>query len=342
MFKKKLMESSREKRLFIIANHTHYLNVKNYIESHPLASNYVIIALNPYKGVEALYKKVKQDNDLELIKIIISRHDQNIVFEKYGVVTKIIAIKSLRLKFKEFDKIFLTKYRSWVQHYIVKQFKTKQTILLSDGIGIFPAATMRKKNKELHVTGGKFFIEKVLKLKPIKKLHFYSQVKMDIAENDTIEIFDFKSAQSTAVDKTKIYFIGSPLVEEGLLFPERNRFYLQQIKKYFPGCDFTYFAHRREKDEQLENYKLFGEVVRDSIIFEERMSEQQELPMAVISYFSSVLINLPQVYPNVLFYYVPLKLEDIPEKSKFRKRYSYIMEDFKQLDFSNFNKLLIE
>lgn len=326
-----------ESRLFVFTNKTHFLNVKTYIETHPEAKNYVVLNIRSFKGYENFVEEVKNDADMILLQTFLVDYKKGFPWNYLDSLQKILQIKMLKKKHSYFDKVFFTTYFSWIEHCIVQQFQKKQTILISDGTAIFHVINHRKENPGRPAIENSFFTEKILGLKPIKHLHFYSQIPVEVPETDTYEVFNFKSASGKEVNPKKIYFVGSPLVEHGYLYPEKNLQYLKQVRDQFPESYITYFAHRRENEKNLEEYKDFAEVRRDTIPFEDRMSKEEELPGTVLSYISSVLINLPQVFPEVEFYFLPLRKEDIPDQS-FIRRYDELEKNFLKIKSPNFTQ----
>jgi len=294
---------SPSKRLFIIANTTHYLNVNTYIESHEAGENYIVLTIRRFEGYKDFIKRVEANKNLKLFKIIFVEQKRKKPFHYIDIFKIIGETKWMRLKQNAFDEVFFTNYNSWVQHYILKQFNPEKVILISDGTGIFSITELRKKDISIPFDGNKVFVEKVLGLSSIKNLHIYSQVDIEVANHDTIEVFQFKSSNNTSVDSKKIFFVGSPLVELGYIESETHISNLKNIKDQFQNCTFYYFSHRREQEKNLEKYRFFGEIKRDTIPFEERMEKEKKSPGVVISYMSSILINLPQVFPQIQFYF---------------------------------------
>ncbi len=334
--------TQRKQRLFIIANTTHYLNIKTYIKTHSSSDNFVVLTIRQFKGYRDFCDRIKDDPDFELLKIIFVGQKKKPPFHYIDIFSIIRGIKGVKQKHPEFDEILFSNYNSWVQHYFIRQYETAKIILISDGTGIISIADFRKTSISIPFRGSKFFIDKVLGLKPLKSLHFYSQIPVDVPEHDSVEIFRFSASNSTTVDREKVYFVGSPLVELGYLGKENHISFLQRIKNQFENNEFFYFSHRREKNENLNDYKFFGKIVRDSIPFEERMEEEKELPGIIISYISSVLINLPQVYPQVKFYYRSLKENDLNLNANFRERYNELAENFKKMERDNFKELKLD
>ena len=139
------------------------------------------------------------------------------------------------------------------------------------------------------------------------------------------------------VQKGKVYFIGSPLIELGHLSLEKQLEYLGKIKDKYAGSEIFYFAHRRERQENLEKFSFFGKVIRSDVPFEERMEKENELPEVIVSYLSSVLINLTPVYPNISFYYFPLMNEDISSPA-YLENYLIVKKGFEKISEFNFNR----
>lgn len=331
-----------QKNLFLITNTTHLLNVKTYIDTHPGAENYMVLTIRRFPGFEEFCRRIKNDPQIKLLDVIYVDQQKKPPFHYIDIFATILKAKRIKSKYQSFNKVFFSNYNSWIQHFIMKQYNPQKTILISDGTGIISIASLRKEDKSIPFKGSRFFIDKVLGLSPLENLHFYSPWKLDVAKSDSVEVFNFTSSGSSNVNERKIYFVGSPLVELGYHNKEKHLEYLRQIRARFGNGKFYYFSHRREKDENLQQYQFFGEIVRDKIPFEERMAQEEELPGVVISYISSVLINLPQVYPQVKFYYQSLDKNDLRWNTNFKKRYDELAENFKRMERNNFKELKIK
>jgi hypothetical protein len=333
--------TSKRKNLFLITNTTHYLAVKTYIDTHPDADNFMVLNIRRFPGYKEFCKKIEQDPQIELIDVIFVDQNRKPPFHYLDIFGAMFQVKKISKKYPNFNRVFFSNYNSWVQHYVLKQYDPEETILISDGTGILSIAALRKDNKEIPFKGSKLFIDKVLGLSPVQNLVFYSPWELDVAATDSVEVFSFKSSSSSEIKQDKIYFVGSPLVELGYLSKEKHLAYLKGIKEQFENANCFYFSHRREKDENLKEYEFFGKIVRDDVPFEERMEIEEKLPGTVISYISSVLINLPQVYPQLKFYYLSLEEGDIPEGSTFKQRYEVLEQNFQKMKRDNFKELTI-
>ena len=125
-----------------------------------------------------------------------------------------------------------------------------------------------------------------------------------------------------------VFFIGN----------EKKIQYLHCLKNKFPDKKFIYFAHRRERDENLIRYKFFGEIRKDSVPFEERLKIDKYLPKIIISFISSILINLPINYPNIEFRYLILEKDDIIDRN-FEMLYFNLLNNFKLIKSKNLKLL---
>jgi len=163
--------SSPVKRLFVIANTTHYLNVNTYVDSHETGENYIVLTIRRFEGYRDFIERVKTNSNLKLLKVIFVDQKKKKPFHYIDIFKIIGEIKWIRFSHSTFDEIFFTNYNSWVQHYILRQFHPRRIILISDGTGIFTIAELRKKDISIPFDGSKAFVEKVLGLTSIKNLH---------------------------------------------------------------------------------------------------------------------------------------------------------------------------
>lgn len=327
-----------ERRLFIISNSTHYLNVLTYIETHIVAENHLIFLNKFSPNYEGFVQKLMGDSNFKRLEVLSINQKLKFPLDHFYLIFFLLKTKWLKTRFgSAYDKLFISNYLSWQQHYILKQFEFNQLILINDGTAIFKTVDLRKKSRTINFSHLNFYVNKFLGSNTVEHLHFYSPISLDVSSYDSLETFNFSATEVTKVDVLKIYFVSSDLVELNFLKFDYHIKYLNQIKEVYPDADITYFAHRGENDELLKNYEFFGKVVRDSIPFEERLKIESVLPANIISYSSSILINLPQVYPQINFNYFPLNNMSIPKDSSFQDGYKTLFNYFEKMKFENFN-----
>lgn len=335
------MSKFKFKRLFIIANPTHFLSVKNYLDKYPHGENFVILTVTYFNNYEEFLAIVRNETRLKVLNVFYIDQNKQGISYYLDIIKKLSTIITIRRQHQFFNEICFTNYESWLQNYILNQFKTDKLILLSDGTAILDIIELRLNDRKIPIEGNQFLIKKVFKIKPIENLHFYSPVVIDVAHYDSLEVFDFKASKSGIINSRKIYVIGSPLVEGDFIKSESNLTYLRRLRELFHECEIIYFAHRRENDQNLKNYNFFNNVILDPTPFEKRLEDEPELPGIIISYVSSILINLPQVYPQIKFYYIPLSKEDIPETSQFYSSYLNLKNTLVKIKCKNLEQLIL-
>jgi len=327
------------KRLFIIKNATHLEVVHIFLKQRPLSENFIILTLDRLAGNKELINVLKNDDKLKLLDIYVLK-SVNSYLQQLKVITNILKAKKLDKYEIFFDEVIFSNYKTWFQHFLLNKLNTTRIILLSDGVGILEVPLFRKNGNELPLErlpfkGNKILCNKILNLKPITHLHYFSQVDMEIEDTDTLEVFQYAKGAKKKVLLDKIYFIGSPLVELNYLNQDSYIASLNEILAKYRSKKIIYFAHRKEENRNLKSYEFFGKINTNIKPFEKFLEEDNTLPSVVISHISSVLINLSPIYPEINFKYMPIKLEDIKDP-KFLERYKTALEGFENIKENNF------
>lgn len=333
------------KRLFIIKNPTHLEVLNFYLEKKDPSENYVILTMDRLAGTESFLDALESDDNLKILKVFILKPIQG-QSEYLQVLKNIKTAKGLKDYFNKFDEIIFSNYKTWFQHYLIGKFKVNKLVLLSDGLGILEVPLYRKKSKSLPEVflpfrGSRFISEKILGIKDILHLNYFSQIHMNIAPSDSLEIFKYTRGEEGVIDEDRIYFIGSPLVELQYLKKSSYISHLKEIQESFPTKSISYFAHRKEIDASLNSYNFLGKIVRNNIPFEKWFENEKVLPKVIVSHISSVLVNLAPVYPNIKFYFVPIEYHLI-EDLQFLYRYKSVLEGFKNISEQNFKAWNLE
>lgn len=326
-------------RLFIIKNATHLEVLKIFLNLNGESVNYIILTLDRLSGNEKLIQTLKYDESLRLLKVFILK-SQSGYKEYFTVFNNIFEARILHKYANLFDEVIISNYKTWFQHFLLNKFNTNKIILLSDGLGLLEVPIMREKGKNLPFErlpfgGNKMISNYLLNLKPIDNLHYFSQVKMKIGDDDSIEIFKYPRGGKREVSLDKVYFIGSPLVELKYIDQSNYVSSLKQISNKYKSKRITYFSHRKEQDYNLESYKFLGKVNKNTKPFEKLLEEEETLPSVIISHISSVLVNLSPIYPEIQFKYIPITLDGIKDPI-FLKRYKTALEGFENIKEDNF------
>jgi len=335
------MNKNAPNRLFVITNNTHLKVIKYYLKSYPIGNNFVILTITPFENHKSLINEIKNDEAFNLIATYINNQNAKFPITYLNLCKHFLQIRNLNLSNYNFSKVLFSNYNSWLQHLILKESNVIKPVLISDGTAIFKYLTLRKETTKAPLKLNAFVSEYLFKIKPYDKIHFYSPLDLLTYNNDSLEVFDFEKTPNYNLNYNLIYFVDSPLVERNFICLEIKLKFLKRIKEAFPNKKFIYYAHRRESSHNLQKYEFFGEIRRDTIPFEERFYKEDSLPFMVISFISSILINLPRLYPDIEFRFVKLNSEDILDNN-FKNTYNELINDFGQVQSKNLFQLDIK
>lgn len=130
-----------------------------------------------------------------------------------------------------------------------------------------------------------------------------------------------------------VYFIGTPVVENGLVSKTNFNNFFKNIKEN----NIMYFPHRREKIENLKFLESLGiKLCFSNIPFELFLLDSKKLPSKIISFSSSVLFTSRSILKNnfnkVDFYYI--ELNDFVTEKKIDNHLIKIQDFYKTLGYN--------
>ncbi len=160
------------------------------------------------------------------------------------------------------------------------------------------------------------------KVAPLKNTIFFSCY--DLAHGPTESLvrnsYDFLRAKAARLQPQEelIYFIGSSISEVGVVSEEYYLHSLARVKKDYPNQKMVYIAHRADDENKLKNIEenLGIPVVVFHIPFELQVAITGPVPRKIISFYSSVLVNMHTMFRGV----VDVVSYRLPER-KIAKRY---------------------
>jgi len=261
--------------------------------------------------------------------------DDKVVYYKLFLLR--IRIITLKFKFPTFSKIYFGSYANIIHLSVIAAYEPKtKLILLYDGLQMVSVNHFRNR---LSTENNKKFPRayKLLGFKEpkIKKLTYSSPLKLIAEGEDKIEIIKRRiNPKRQIIDEDIIYFIGQPLPEIGVISSE---YYIATLKKlkYTYSKKIIYFPHPREGDNLIREISKIFEIKIPETIFEEYFLNLQTIPCEVISFYSSVLVNL-------VFLNAPSKITSvgIPENeirgARFIRITSTTYEYFNQISNGDF------
>lgn len=205
---------------------------------------------------------------------------------KISVCNKIDYLK-IFIILKEFllyrnEKIFVGDIRSILSYMPLKFIANKKLFLLDDGL---PTLNIYKKNKTINIY-------------TFLNINNNSEKRI-IVKNDFSYIRTLKNIENKNIEVDKVYFIGAPLVEKGVLslniFIARMEAILDFYKKR--NIKVVYLPHRAEDLNKLDVLE-FDSIIKNTIPIEVMFIESDSLPANIASFYSAALYTLHTLFKN--------------------------------------------
>jgi hypothetical protein len=229
--------------------------------------------------------------------------DKDVYLKLLKIRVKILALK---FRFPHFSKVYIGSYANLVHLAVLAEYENSCTsILLYDGLQLVSVNHFRNKGSDENRKN----LPKAYKLLGFKNpkilnLTYISPLDLKITGNDRIEVIkSMKASILQEVDEESIYFIGQPLSAVGMVTAE---YYVETLKKFKAGSHnkITYFPHPRESNKVVKELSGIFEIKVPDTIFEEYFLEQNTIPGEIVSFYSSVLVNL-------IYLKAPIKITSI-------------------------------
>ena len=133
--------------------------------------------------------------------------------------------------------------------------------------------------------------------------------------------------------ENSIYLIGQKLVEEKLLDKHTYMLILKKIKSKYSNHSIYYFKHRGENDVNLNEIKKIGFIIKSlDYPIEFHPIEQKIMPSHIISFCSTALISLYEIYGlNFSYFTVNELIKKSNSKYNYVKIYEYLSIEGEQL-----------
>lgn len=305
-----MKKSTSKQLLFVLTNNTHLGNMINIVNQNHFDAGdaviHVILACRSREEDVALRNEV--DNYAASNHQLVRCHSfwgggggrtlWNILFLKFGILFKMMP--------DSYDTVFISNYTHYIQHQIVKHVKYHNIILLHDGVLTLHINELRKSGK---VFDGRSTSKHLMKLFPpprIEKLTFYTPFSFKTHNEDAVVPFSYGGVLKKRHGR-EAHFIGSPLVQNKMIDQDYFDRLIGLLSAKFDNL--IYIAHPKELDHTLAKIRNYVEVIRFDKNYEEQLAESDELPHTIVSFFSSVLLNLFSVYEDVSFVSILLPVE---------------------------------
>lgn len=278
----------------------------------------LILTVKREKDSREILKYLKKLNWSEIYTWFIPLNDTKLEYLKFlSIKFKIYQLKKAH---QNFENIYFGSYLNQYHLSLLAEYEGKSNFfLLYDGLQIISIAHLRKDGNS-HIQKHPPLMRLLgFKRPKIKSLGYVSPIKLDVFHNDTIQLIKGTGVKSEKeYDENLIFFIGQPLTNIGLL---EEQFYINTLEKlnsHFKGKTMVYVSHPREGKHILEVISNFMLVTKNDTIFEEYYMYSKKFPYKVISFYSSVLLNL--VYLKARSEIIAIKLPSSEIKIKSAKQ----------------------
>lgn len=339
-----------KRSFFLVANPTHYINALEAIDHYQDRFDYkVLIVISEYiEGIESV------DNYLNTSDLWEERHildlraypwpasDYRSWRRCYNEAWNII--KSIK-----FDDFVSGNLHSAIFYSLLIRYKDKyqpNIIATDDGTPSIKILNSRKQGKEYfeyHFRSLRIFAKTLVSLrsifffnKCIRPIEFFTIFDLEAYNNDIIiknnfnKLKKLNSKNSLFIEKT-VHFIGTHIVEKGIVKKDRYLEFLQRIKQYYEQRELKilYIQHRGESSKNLKDINDIIEVVNFNVPLEFYYTQNKK-PEVIAGLFSSALFTLSQIHENIIkfdsFYLNEDDLRDIKSEPK-----SYILSIYEAI-----------
>lgn len=298
------------KNLLVIFTPLQFLNALDYIKSSK--EDYELLVLTTNKiNIEQIKKLDKNEISSYPLERFNFVHDEALWFSK-------LAYARYAIDPKKYDAVIIGNFNNIVGYFLSVKFDklNKKVTLLDDGLAtikIYLDRNRRNLKSNQNLFGGRWLkaYKKIFGIKPTKKidrLNFYTSYdlcKLVESTCDQVKLIQPSTPSKNTIltDKNQVWFIGSPVVEFGIIERKAFDYLLEALKKELSkrGASLYYILHRSEKEKgQGLNYVKFDEPLE--IVFE----DLKTYPQSIISFYSSALVNLASAYPSLKCSYIDL------------------------------------
>lgn len=213
----------------------------------------------------------------------------------YRIIRLRFKIWILRRAYPNIENVFLGSFNNIYHKAVAAEFEKRvQIFLLYDGLQVITVSDYRLGNVRYTKKYPKFHQLLGYRTPNFKMVHYITPFPLNVKENDSITVKDiahpdFKNKK--VLDK-EIFFIGQPLVEVKFISKKDYLKFLKLIINEHPNSRVTYIPHPREASENLRDISEITQVQRCDMVFENFYKGLKAVPAKIISFYSSVLLNL--------------------------------------------------
>lgn len=247
----------------------------------------------------------------------------------YKIIFFRLKLILLKRRYPNINELFIGSYDNSYHLGIAASFEDKAEVyLLYDGLQMVSIAEKRLENRENSIRPySKLFKLVGFKQPSLKSITYTSPIEFKAPDFDHLIKIKTSFNKMVVLNNGLMYFAGQPLVDMGVVSFENYLKKLNCLKSKFSKKHIIYIPHPKESKEiKTEVAKIFELKYFDKI-FEQEYLEAHLFAKNIVSFYSSVLINLFYIGGGSLnIYAIALNESDIlrpGDRSAILKIYQY-------------------
>ena len=176
--------------------------------------------------------------------------------------------------------------------------------LMDEGTANFTYSDIREKNKKVFLSQMFKFLLYQQYLSLPRSITYFTKYSFKITKkNDSIIRYNEVKIKNniTKINKDKVFYLGTSLVELGLISENDYIDYLRNVLEMYTKKTVYYIPHRKEKALKLKDIERMGYILKKiEIPFEMWYKSLEIIPSEISShYYSTVLGNLVDLFDNL-------------------------------------------
>lgn len=200
--------------------------------------------------------------------------------------------------------LFIGDYKVGLMRHIAHRLPHRETVVLDDGNSTIDIARKRARGEgyaRIHRAGIKrirYSLKNMLlgyAPDDIEAVTFFTAFQVLPGPGDQIITNDFSwlRSQIRNIEGTSaVYFLGSPLVEAGILQPDEFEWHLGKVRQFFGQRSIFYVPHRRESRQNIDRAARLGfGIKRFDLPIEYQLARIGPVPAYLASFISTALEN---------------------------------------------------
>ncbi len=301
--------------LFILANPTQYLNAIELVTQFPdrFSDNKLIVITDFFAGFERIDQILEKNYWSEKVVFPLRSSGYSPSDWRSWRFAYLSAKKFINKI--EFQQIVIGNIGDPVLYAILQtiNYKGAKPIIVDDGTPTINILACRKQgldHQRFHSPTGKQLLKSLLAFrfyiglkKPIKAYQFFTIFPAKAGKFDEVVLNQMQTLKSyyqeQNVDPNKVFFVGSQIVDKGIVEEDVYLNALKNIVKEYKSSGKTvqYISHRSQSAEFQKKVEQIVEIVSFNLPLEFALREQT-IPGTFTGFFSTALFTLNAIHYN--------------------------------------------